>query len=506
MKLLLTTTKSDCRQTELALKSIYSVIADSSIDVQLKSFGRNDLYTDIFENIVTSQYDILYFHANSCNIRKLCHVADMVKKAIPTIAIICGGMEVSFDTRAFIKNNDFVDYVIRGEGESVLFSFLKSVLDFEFDFENIGGLAYRDGDQVVVNPYDAPVEMESLPFPYERFETGKGTVYYESIRGTSDRTVYSQFLPNARVRALSLSRVCTELRYFLANEVERVVFLDKWFNFNSERAYRIFEYIINNDNGITSFEFNIDGDVLDEETIRLLSEAREGQIVFNMDIASTNAEVLEACGRSENIYRLMYNTTKLLRSGNVRTDIHIKAGLPHETEAMFARSFNKAYGMAEGMPVHIDSICMSKGTLLRNKAHDFGYIYADEAPYEVIATGSMTSDELLRIRAIARTVESYIGNGGFRKSIPRILNDTGLKPYDLFGRLTSYISKNDLSGKTRKKEHLARILYAYTDGLYEELADSVKHEILKDVIYTDLEAMIGEEAMKKFDRKGWDLD
>ena len=506
MKLLLTTIKSDCIQTELALKSIYSVIADSSVDVQLKTFGRNDLYTDIFENIVTSQYNIVYFHANSFNIRQLCHVADMVKKAIPNIAIIFGGMEVSFDTRSFIKNNDFVDYVIRGEGESVLFNFLKSVLDYEFDFENIGGLAYREGDQVVVNPYDAPVEMESLPFPYERFEAGKGTVYYESIRGTSDRTVYSQFLPNARVRALSLSRVCTELRYFLANETERVVFLDKWFNFNTERAYRILEYIIHNDNGVTTFEFNIDGDILDEETIRLLSEAREGQIVFNLDIASTNAEVLAACGRSENIYRFMYNTTKLLRNGNVRTDIHIKAGLPNETEAMFARSFNKAFGLAEGMPVHIDSICMSKGTMLRSKAHDFGYIYAADAPYEVIATGSMTSEELLRIRTIGRTVESYIGNGGFKKSIPRILNDTGLKPYDLFGRLTSYIARNDLTGKTRKKEHLARILYAFAGGLYEDLADSVKLEILKDVIYADLETMIGEDAIKKFDRKGWDLD
>ena len=323
MKLLLTTIKSDCKQTELALKSIYSVVADSSVDVQLKTYGRNDLYTDIFEDIATGQYNIVYFHANSRNIRQLCRVADMVKKAIPSIAIIFGGMEVSFETRAFIKSNDFVDYVIRGEGESVLFNFLKSVIDYEFDFENIGGLAYREGDQVVVNPYDAPVEMESLPFPYERFEAGKGTVYYETIRGTSDRTVYSQFLPNARIRALSLSRVCTELRYFLANEVERVVFLDKWFNFNCERAYRIFEYIINNDNGITSFEFNIDGDILDEETIRLLSEAREGQIIFNMDIASTNAEVLAACGRGENIYRLMYNTTKLLQSGKVRTDIHM---------------------------------------------------------------------------------------------------------------------------------------------------------------------------------------
>ena len=40
----------------------------------------------------------------------------------------------------------------------------------------------------------------------------------------------------------------------------------------------------------------------------------------------------------------------------------------------------------------------------------------------------------------------------------------------------------------------------------DDLADSVKHEILKDVIYADLEAMVSEDAMKKFDRKGWELD
>ena len=506
MRLLLTTIKSDCKQSELALKYLYGVIADSPLDVQLKVFGRNDLYTDIFENIATGKYDIVYFSANGLNIRPLIHVADMVKKAIPDIAIIFGGMEVSFETRSFMKENDCVDYVIRGEGETVLFNFLKSVLDYEFDFENIAGLAYRESDQIVVNPYDAPVDMESLPFPYEKLEAGSGTVYYESIRGTSDRTVYSQFLPNARVRALSLGRVCTEIRYFLANEVERVVFLDRWFNFNTDRAYRIFDYIISNDNGVTSFEFNIDGELLDEETLRLLADARPGQIIFNMDIASTNAEVLAACSRDENIYRFMYNATKLIQGGNVRTDIHVKAGLPLETEAMFARSFNKAFGMAEGMPLHIDSIYLSKGTALRAQAYRFGYIYSDDAPYEVISTGHMTAEELLRIRAVARTVEKYIGDGGFRKSIPRVLNDTGLKPYDLFSRLTGYIAKRDLGGKTRKKEHLARILNAYTDDLYDDLADSVKHEMLKDVIYADLETMVGEDAMKKFDKKGWDIN
>lgn len=505
MKLLLTTISSECACTELALKYLYSVVADSPVDVQMKCYEKNDLYADIFESIAMGQYNIVYFHADKRNEHMVRRVAEMVKKAQPSIAIVFGGMQVSFETRSFMKANPFVDYVIRGEGESVLFNFLKSLLDYEFDFENIAGLAYRENDQVVVNPYDAPVEMESLPFPYERFEAGKGTVYYESIRGTSDRSVYSQHLPDARVRALSLGRVCTELRYFLAKETERVVFLDRFFNYNSERAYRIFEYIINNDNGITSFEFNINGDDLDEETLRLLTEAREGQIIFNMDIASTNAEVLAAIGRGENIYRLMYNATKLLQGGKVRTEFHLKAGLPLETEAMFARSFNKTFGLAEGMPVHIDSIYAGKGTGLRAEAQAYGYVYAEEAPYEVIASGHMTAEELLKLRGFARTVEHYIGDGGFRRAFPRMLNDTGLKPYDLFSRLSAYINRNDLQGKTSKKEQLARILFAFAGDLYDDLADPVRLDILKDVIYADLSLLVSEEAMRKFDKKGWEI-
>ncbi|MBQ1329319.1 MAG: DUF4080 domain-containing protein [Mogibacterium sp.] len=506
MKLLLTTIKSDNKRTDLELKYLFSVVTDSPVDVQLRTYERTDLYADIFEDIATGQYNMVYFHANDENEAKLRHVAEMVKKAVPSIAVLFGGMQVSFETRSFMKEFPFVDYVIRGEGESVMFNFLKSILDYEFDFENIAGLAYRENDEIIVNPYDAPVDVESLPFPYEKFEAGKGTVYYETIRGTSDRTVYSQHLPDARVRALSLGRVCTELRYFLAKEVSRVVFLDRFFNFNSERAYRIFEFIINNDNGVTSFEFNVNGDELDEETIRLLSEARSGQIIFNIDIASTNAEVLAAIGRGENIYRLMYNTTKLLQAGNIVTEIHVKAGLPLETEAMFARSFNKAFGMAEGMPVHIDGLYISKGTDLRADSNAYGYVFAYDSPYEVIATSHMTAEEMLRIRGIARTVESYVGDGGFKKSIPRVLNDTGIKPYDLFSRLSSFITKKGLGSKTRKKEHLARILFAFAGGLYDDLADPVKLDILKDVIYADLETMISEDALKKFDKKGWDID
>ena len=86
-----------------------------------------------------------------------------------------------------------------------------------------------------------------------------------------------------------------------------------------------------------------------------------------------------------------------------------------------------------------------------------------------------------------------------------MLNDTGLKPYDLFSRLSAYINRNDLQGKTSKKEQLARILFAFAGDLYDDLADSVRLDILKDVIYADLSLLVSEEAMRKFDKKGWEI-
>ena len=91
------------------MKYLYSVLADSPMEVRLRSYGRSDLYTDIFEEIASDQYNIVYFHTDRFNEGKLRHVAEMVKKAVPSIAFVFGGPEVSFETRRFMKENLFVD-------------------------------------------------------------------------------------------------------------------------------------------------------------------------------------------------------------------------------------------------------------------------------------------------------------------------------------------------------------------------------------------------------------
>lgn len=506
MKLLLTTITTDNKKSDLELRYLYSVLADAPIELEMKKYGRYETCADIYEDIMQGLYDLVYFHTDSENILSISSVAQMVKKASLETGIMLGGMEVSFETHDFMRDHPYVDYVVRGEGETVMYNFVRGLLQLNYNFATMAGLAYRTEEGIKVNPFDDPIEMNELPFPYDKTESGRGTVYYESIRGTSDRSIHRQYLPDPRVRSLSINRVCTELRYFLVKDVERVVFFDQWFNFNTERAYRIFEYIINNDNGVTSFEFNMNGDKLDDDIIRLLSDARDGLFTLNIDIGSTNAEVLGAMGRRENVYQLMYNVTKLMRESNVSINIFIASGLPYETETMFARSFNKSYGLAAGMPLHIQQLYADKGTTLRKQAERYGYIHSEVAPYEVISSGHMSSSQILRIKKITRVVDAFIGDGGFKNSVPRILNDTGIRPYELFKSLSIYIGEEELENKMVRKENQARILYSFAEQLYRELGDAGKLEMLQDVIQQDLEAMISVEDIKRFERQGWELN
>lgn len=505
MRLLLTTIQNDCIHTKLSMKYLYSVVEEAPCQTDVVEYESTDHVGYIFREILRGEYNIVYFHCNMMNVDKAAEVAEMVKKAVPTSIMVMGGTEVSFGTREFMEQHPEIDYVFRGEPESVLYQFLRTIFTYEFDFENIAGLAYRQDDRIQVNPMAAPVDFETLPFPYENMELEPSdTAYYESFRGCPDRCGYSQYYPG-KIRSLPLNRICTELRYFLVKNVQRVVFVDKWFNYSRDRAYRIWEYLISNDNGITTFEFDVNGDLLDEETVRLLGTAREGQFRFNVDVESTNAEALAAAGRKANIYQLMYNVSRLQEYGTVEITTVIRAGLPCETPALFARSFNKIFDL-KASRMELKVLRLKRGTELRRNAQQYGYAYQSRAPYEVIANDFMPATELIRIENIGKLLNLFVNSGGFEESIQKILLDGRMKPYAFLEGLEAYISKNQMEKMMYKEENLYRILYAYATELYDTMNETLKLPVLQEILHSDMEQNLSYEKVKIFDRKGWDIN
>ena len=117
----------------------------------------------------------------------------------------------------------------------------------------------------------------------------------------------------------------------------------------------------------------------------------------------------------------------------------------------------------------------------------------------------MPALDLIRIRTVARVIDAFIGEGGFKASVPRILSDIGMRPYDLFEKLTDYIRENELENKIGKAENRARIFRAFAEPLYGMFDDDLKFDVLTGAIHADLEKEIPEEAMVKFERDGWEL-
>ena len=54
----------------------------------------------------------------------------------------------------------------------------------------------------------------------------------------------------------------------------------------------IWRFLIENDNGITNFHFEIAGDIMSAEELELLNEARPGQFQFEIGVQSTNRKTL----------------------------------------------------------------------------------------------------------------------------------------------------------------------------------------------------------------------
>ena len=90
------------------------------------------------------------------------------------------------------------------------------------------------------------------------------------------------------------------------------------------------------------FHFEINGEIIDRETIELLRKAPKGLIQFEIGIQSFNIDTLKAINRNSNLEQLKKNIESLFKLKNIHVHIDLIAGLPYENYETFKKSFNEA--------------------------------------------------------------------------------------------------------------------------------------------------------------------
>ncbi|MBQ0059341.1 MAG: B12-binding domain-containing radical SAM protein [Lachnospiraceae bacterium] len=460
---------SDNNKKQLGEKDSSDIIIDTA------EYTINQNVDDILAGIYRQKPDVLCFSCYIWNIAYTETVIREIKKVMPSLNIYVGGPEVSFDAENVLTRLPEVDGVMRGEGEQTFLELCLAYQEKNSHFKNIAGLTYRSGNSILSNPDRLPMSMDDLTFIYnDDLKTDHQIVYYESSRGCPFNCSYCLSSIDKHLRFRSLDKVLPELQYFLDRNIPQVKFVDRTFNCKKDHAMAIWQYILDHDNGITNFHFEIAADLISDDELELLAKMRPGQVQLEIGIQSTNLATIKEIHRVMDFNRVADVVTRIHSFGNIHQHVDLIAGLPHEDLTSFRRSFNDVYRL-QGALLQLGFLKVLKGSCMAQNQPDYELVCQSRPPYEVLQTKWLSYDDVLTLKGIEEMVEVYYNSLQFTTTLP-LLEPLFETPYDLFDALRIYYDQKGLFGISHKRSARYEHLISFIEWVFE------KHEVPDEVV------------------------
>ncbi len=469
MKILLVGVNAKYAHTNPAIR--YLKNAAASEDVEIAEYTVNMPLEQVFEELLEKKASVYGFSTYIWNIEYCKKLASRLKKA--GSVVLFGGPEASACSPELFE---CADYIIAGEGETTFRAWTSSFLKGE-NVKNTPSLCYQEGDSIIRNPAEQPVELDALPQPYSDLGELKGRiVYYESSRGCPFSCSYCLSSLTKGVRFSSLEKVKRDIDTFVGAGVLKVKFVDRTFNADRRRAKEIFSYIAKK-GGNTGFHFEIAADLLDEETAEILGRAKKGLIQLEIGVQSTYPPALRAVHRIQDFAYTKKMVELLGRPGNVRLHLDLIAGLPYEGLIEFARSFDDVLSTG-AHKVQLGFLKVLKGSEIEKDAEKYGIRYADTAPYEVLSTAAIRADELQLLRQIEYLLDRTYNSALFRETVRWFARQLG-GSFSFFSQLVDFCTQNGADAAKLTEVGLAKLLYDFGKGKgIEYTEDFVKFDCL----------------------------
>lgn len=374
-------------------------------------------------------------------------------KLLPGTALWLGGPEVSFRAQTIIDTHPQLTGIMVGEGEETFLALLKHYWTGSPALSEIAGIALKEG----FTGERALMDLNRIPFPYPAPGSFDNRIlYYESQRGCPFACAYCLSSIDKSVRLRSLETVYQELQTFLESRVPQVKFIDRTFNCNAAHALAIWKFLKENDNNVTNFHFEIAADLLTDEQLDVMKGMRPGLIQLEIGVQSTNEATLRAVNRRTDLSRLKRAVARIHGFRNIHQHLDLIAGLPFEDYDSFARSFDDVYFMAPNQ-LQLGFLKVLKGSPIEARADEYGIVYAENPPYEVLYTRWLRYDELLLLKDIEEMVSVYYNSSQFVNTLPVLLTAYA-SPFRMFEALADYCRQNGCETRTPSRISRYQIL------------------------------------------------
>ena len=388
---------------------------NTEYDCDIKEFNIKDSVDTIFNFIIENNYDVVGISCYIWNIELikslLLHLKDK------NITIILGGPEVSFNAKYYLENN-LCNYVIKNEGEEA-FDLLLKYLDGKNTLDNIPNLYHKDGFT-----FDKLVDLSKSKMAYHLLnDLNNQIIYIETSRGCPYHCGYCMASLDNKLRFFDIEEIKREILLLINAGGKVFKFLDRTFNAHKKNFISLIDFIILNHKPNNSFQFEITGDLLDDEIIDYINKhAPKNLFRFEIGIQSTNILANKAVYRIQNNEKLFHNI-KMIQDAKV-IDLHLDliAGLPYEDYASFINTFNEVLSLRP-KELQLGFLKLLKGTKLYNEKEKYGYKFNQNAPYDIICNDFLSEDDINNIHLAEEAFDRFYNKDYYKTSINFVLDN-----------------------------------------------------------------------------------
>ena len=446
MKILLAAVNAKYIHSNLAVYSLKGMVRAYGDRVEIGEYTINQRADEILSDIYRKQPDVVAFSCYIWNRRIVGELLRELPKVLPETSLWVGGPEASYDAGGFLEEYPQLTGVMQGEGEQIFRELAAYYIEEAGSLTGICGLTFRGEDGEIYKTPPAPLmDMNSVPFVYEEPERFQNKIiYYESSRGCPFGCSYCLSSIDKQVRYRSLKLVKQELSVLLEARVSQVKFVDRTFNCSPFRTKELWQWMLEHDNGITNFHFEIAADLLTEEELDLMSRMRPGLIQLEIGVQSTNLDTVRKIDRTMDLEKLKKAAARVKSFGNIHQHLDLIAGLPGEDLKSFQHSFDDVFSMRPEQ-LQLGFLKVLKGTKMHEKALKYGIVYHEEPPYEVLRTKCLSYEDILLLKGVEEMTEVYYNSRQFSRTLSELLKRYE-SPFDFFFFFSVYYGGKGYGG------------------------------------------------------------
>ncbi|MBQ6807082.1 MAG: B12-binding domain-containing radical SAM protein [Lachnospiraceae bacterium] len=467
-------------------------------EIEIAEYTINNRREEILADIYKRKPDVIAISCYIWNWSMVSSLLPELPKVLPEVELWLGGPEVSYNPDELLQKYSMVKGIMIGEGEETFYELTQYYGKSGIKLDEINGIVYRkqeflgressqlsasrkSAEDIVHTQPRELTDISKLPFLYEdlgQFENK--IIYYESSRGCPYRCSYCLSSIDKKVRLRNIEIVKKELQFFLDNKVKQVKFVDRTFNCNHEHAKAIWQYLLEHDNGVTNFHFEIEADIISEEEMEILAKMRPGLAQMEIGVQTVNPTTLQEIRRTTNTEKLRKVVEKIRAGHNIHVHLDLIAGLPYEDYESFINSFNEVYSM-EPEQLQLGFLKILKGAYMQERALDYEMKYLDTPPYEVLSTKWLPYDKMLLLKQVEEMVELYYNSNQFTHTLP-ILQTVFRDAFAMYRSLADFYQEKGYFLASPARSYRYQVLLDF--AMSTELSD--KEDLIRQALTFDL--------------------